>query len=101
MGGQAGVGLERGSEARFAAAWWVENGLTPHAVAMLRAIHADDPKHEPTARMIAALDRLARPIADPDLGPLRLRPGRELRDRAERARGSAPSAHPGRRRRAG
>jgi hypothetical protein len=61
-----------GSEARFAAAWWaLENGLTPHAIAMLRATHADDPKHEPTARMIAALDRLARPVADPDLGPLR------------------------------
>jgi hypothetical protein len=61
-----------GSEARFAAAWWaLENGLTPQAVALLRDLHAEDPKHELTARMVAVLDRLARPVADPDLGPLR------------------------------
>ena len=59
-------------EARSAAAWWaLENGLTPQAVAMVRAAHDADPAHPPTARMIAALGRLVEPCDDPDLEPLR------------------------------
>ncbi len=62
-------------DARFAAAWWaLENGLNVECVAVLREIHATDPAHEPTARMIETLDRLAQTIEDPDLrrlGPLR------------------------------
>src|SRR5512135_748164 len=64
--------LKSGVEARYAAAWWaLENGLTPQAVEVLRELHAADPQHEPTARMVAAQDRLAKPCPDPDLGPLR------------------------------
>jgi hypothetical protein len=64
--------LAGGAESRFAAAWWaLENGMTPQAVAMVREAHAADPRHAPSARMVAALDRLDRPISDPDLGPLR------------------------------
>jgi hypothetical protein len=60
-----------GAEARSAAAWWaLENGLTPQAESMLRAAHQADPKHQPTARMVAALGRLAKPCEDPDLEPL-------------------------------
>src|SRR4051812_25359045 len=45
-----------GFAARYAVAWWaIENGLTAEAAAELRALHALDPKHEPTARMVAVL----------------------------------------------
>jgi hypothetical protein len=78
-GAQAG-----GAEARFEAAWWaLENGLTPEAEAMLRAAHAAEAGHQPTARMVAVLDRLAQPLPDPDLGPL----GRILPGEARIARG--------------
>ena len=64
--------LAGGAEARFAAAWWaLENGLTPQAVAMVREAHAADPRHAPSARMVAALERLAKPLPDPDLRPIR------------------------------
>ena len=54
-------------EARFAAAWWaIENGLTTEAAAELRELHALDPKHRPSARMAAVLDRLDEPCIDPD-----------------------------------
>jgi hypothetical protein len=67
-----GAALAGGTEAKFAAAWWaLENGLTTQAEAMLRAAHQSDPAHEPTARMVAVLDRLAQPCTDPDLEPLR------------------------------
>ncbi|MDR3636393.1 MAG: DUF1570 domain-containing protein [Isosphaeraceae bacterium] len=60
------------TSARSAAAWWaIENGLTAQGEAMLRAIHADDPRHQPTARMIAVLDRLDRACKDPDLDRFR------------------------------
>ena len=66
--------------ARFAAAWWaLENGLTPQAEALLREAHAADPKHQPTARLVAMLDRLNQPCTDPDLEPLRGALGLELR----------------------
>jgi hypothetical protein len=59
------------AEERFAAAWWaLENGLTPEAEAMLRDAHAADPSHQPTARLVAVLDRLARSLPDPDLDAL-------------------------------
>jgi len=61
-----------GAPGRFEAAWWaLEHGLIPEAVAMLRAAHQADAAHEPTARMVAALDRLAVPRPDPDLAPIR------------------------------
>jgi hypothetical protein len=57
----------RGFEARFAAAWWaLENGLTKVAADEVRALHRLDPKHAPTARMAAVLDRLERPCPDPE-----------------------------------
>jgi hypothetical protein len=63
--------LAGGVEARSAAARWAhENGLTPQAESMLRAAHQADPQHQPTARMVAALARLAQPCQDPDLEPL-------------------------------
>ncbi len=59
---------DKGFPARYAAVWWaIENGLTAEVPAELRELHAMDPKHGPTARMVAALDRLERPCADPDL----------------------------------
>jgi hypothetical protein len=61
-----------GVAARYAAAWWaLENGLTPEAEAVLRAIHEEDAGHQPTARMVAVLDRLDRPCADPGYGRFR------------------------------
>ncbi len=63
--------LAGGAESRFAAAWWaLENGLTPQAVAMTREAHAADPRHPASARMVAALERLDRPLPDPDLGAI-------------------------------
>ena len=57
----------QGFASRYAAAWWaIENGLTAEAAAELRALHAIDPKHGPTARMVAVLDGLDRPCPDPD-----------------------------------
>ena len=54
-------------DARFAAAWWaLENGLTKEAAAEIRELHRLDPKHAPSARMAAALDRLDQPCPDPD-----------------------------------
>jgi len=58
--------------ARFAAAWWaLENGLVDEAAEELYAIHAVDPSHEPTRRMVAVLDDLKAPREDPDFGPFR------------------------------
>src|SRR5205814_2518556 len=56
----------------YAAVWWaIENGLTTEVAAELRALHVLDPKHGPTARMVAVLDRLQRPCPDPDLDGFR------------------------------
>jgi hypothetical protein len=56
------------AQAQFAAAWWaLENGLTSEAVTMLRAAHQRDPKHQPTARLVAVLDQLE--ASSPDAGP--------------------------------
>ncbi len=56
-----------GSEARYAAVWWaIENGLTTEIVSELRELRALDPKHLPTARMTAVLDRLGEPGVDPE-----------------------------------
>ncbi len=69
--------LAGGAESRFAAAWWaLENGLTPQAVAMIREAHASNSRHAPSARMVAALERLGRPLPDPDLGPIHRSMGR-------------------------
>ena len=57
-----------GFDARYTAAWWaIENGLTMEVIAELRELHALDPKHAPTARMVAVLDRLDQACSDPDL----------------------------------
>jgi hypothetical protein len=59
------------AQARFEAAWWaLENGLTPEAEAMLREAHAADPKHQPTARLVALLDRLKPSCDDPNIEEL-------------------------------
>jgi hypothetical protein len=59
--------LKAGADARLAAGWWaLENGLVTEAVALIRSAHAADPKHEPTARLVAMLDRLNRPTHDPE-----------------------------------
>lgn len=51
---------------RYALAWWaIENGLTREVISELRALHEVDPKHAPTARMVAVLDRLETPCTDP------------------------------------
>lgn len=61
-----------GFAARYAAAWWaIENGLTIEAVPELRELHALDPGHGPTSRMVAALDRLQAPCPDPDIAAFR------------------------------
>ena len=76
--------LAGGSDSRFAAAWWALcNGLTPEAEEMLRALHAADPAHQPTARMVATLDRLDQPCDDPPLDPI----WKSLNAPAEVARG--------------
>ena len=63
--------LRAGAAGRYAAAWWaLENGLVPEAVAMLRSAHAADSDHQPTARLVATLDRLERAADDPETGPL-------------------------------
>jgi hypothetical protein len=59
-----------GTTARYAAAWWaLENGLIDEAAAEFRALNRDDPRHAPTSRIVAALDRLKPAARDPeDLG---------------------------------
>ena len=75
-----------GFAARYAAVWWaIENGLTMEVAAELRELHAMDPKHGPTARMVALLDRLDRPCAGSGDGGLpRRRWGSRPRWRAGR-----------------
>ncbi len=58
--------------ARYQSAWWaITNGLGPEAAAEIRALHALQPGHGPTARMASALNALQQPAADPDLDPFR------------------------------
>ena len=69
-----------GFASRYAAAWWaIENGLTEEAAAEIRELHALDPKHGPTARMAAVLDRLDRPCPDPDFAAFRAALGIETK----------------------
>ena len=50
--------LSGGFTARYESAWWaITNGLGKEAASELRALHGIDPKHAPTARMTATLDR--------------------------------------------
>lgn len=64
--------LPGGFGARYEALWWaIENGLATEAVAEIRELHKLDPNHAPTARMAAALDRLARPASDRDFAAFR------------------------------
>ncbi|AMV40083.1 hypothetical protein VT85_21800 [Planctomyces sp. SH-PL62] len=52
---------------RFVEAWWaLENGLVDEAVEELERIHRLAPEHEPTRRMIQAVDKLKAPCDDPD-----------------------------------
>ncbi len=63
---------KQGFAARYATVWWaIENGLTVEVPADLRELHAMDPKHGPTARMVAVLDQLDRPCGEPDLAAFR------------------------------
>jgi hypothetical protein len=69
-----------GFAARYAAAWWaIENGLTEEVAAEIRELHALDPKHAPTARMAAVLERLGRPCPDPVFAAFRAALGVETR----------------------
>jgi Protein of unknown function (DUF1570) len=57
---------------RFAELWWaLQNGLIPETVAALREFAKRDPDYAPTAGLAAALNRLDRPKADPDVTRLR------------------------------
>jgi len=47
------------------AIWALDHGLVPEAGAMIREAHEQDAGHQPSARMVAALDRLATPLPDP------------------------------------
>jgi Protein of unknown function (DUF1570) len=61
-----------GAPERFAAAWWaLENGLTSEAESMLRQALESDAHHQPTARLVAVLDRLQTLCAEPDIESLR------------------------------
>ncbi len=72
---------DAGFAARFAAAWWaIENGLTTEVVPELRDLHAIDPSHGPTERMIAILDRLGAPCPDPDASRFREALGVEMKE---------------------
>jgi hypothetical protein len=56
---------QQGASEQLAVAWWaLENGLTDEAVATLREAHAADPKHEPTATLVRALDAISPPLED-------------------------------------
>jgi hypothetical protein len=69
-----------GFQARYAAAWWaIENGLTTEVTAELRELHSLDPKHLPTARMAAVLDRLDLPCNDPEFARFQRALGIETR----------------------
>ena len=57
-----------GFTARYEAVWWaIENGLASEAAAELRASHGTTRTHAPTARMVAALDKLDGRATDPEL----------------------------------
>lgn len=83
---------ERAREARAggiaeryeAARWALDHGLVEPAAAMLRFAHKADPFHQPTARMVAALDRLEAPCPAPDLDAI----ARALPDRFTIAQGA-------------
>lgn len=52
-----------------AAIWAIDHALIREGVAALRAIHAAEPQHQPTARMVAALEKLAAPCPAADRQP--------------------------------
>jgi hypothetical protein len=55
-----------GCQVRYDAIWWaIENGLAHLTTPEIRALHTAEPNHAPTARMVAALDKLDHPCADP------------------------------------
>ncbi len=69
-----------GFAARNAAVWWaIENGLTAEAAAEVRELHALDPKHGPTTRMAAVLDRLDWPCPDPEFAAFQSALGLEFK----------------------
>ncbi len=56
---------------RFAAfRWALDEGLTDEAVALALRAHHDDPQHAGFTRVASVLERLAKPLGDPDLKPL-------------------------------
>lgn len=71
---------DQGFAARYAAVWWaIENGLTLEVADELRALHAIDPRHDPTGRMTGVLQRLDRDCPDPDFAAFRAALGIEAR----------------------
>jgi Protein of unknown function (DUF1570) len=61
-----------GFAARYEAVWWaITNGLCSEAASELRDLHGVEPKHAPTARMVATLEKLERPGSDPELADFR------------------------------
>ena len=56
--------------------WALQNGLIPEAVAAIREFAKLDPDYAPMARLSSALDRLDRPVTDPDTTAFRKRWGR-------------------------
>ena len=57
-------------ERTSAALWALDYGLIAECEAMLSEVQTVDAKHQPAARMRAALDRLRTSLDDPDLTPL-------------------------------
>ncbi len=58
------------AECCTAALWALDHGLVVECEAMIREANRKDPKHQPSARMVAILDRLKTPIKDPTMAPL-------------------------------
>jgi hypothetical protein len=59
-------------QGRYDSIWWaIENGLAEEAAAEIRELHATEPNHAPSARMATALNKLARPCADPESSAFR------------------------------
>ncbi len=77
--------LERARHAdavvRFSEVWWaLQNGLIPEAVAAIREFAKLDPDYAPMARLTSALDRLDRPVTDPDTTRLQKALGVDCRE---------------------
>ena len=82
-----------GFAARYEAVWWaIENGLTREVAAEIRVLHSANPTHAPTARMVAALDKLEPCLHRPRIRAFPQGPGRLDGRRPGRSRALAPPA---------